>query len=58
MSLPYGVDVVLESGHWGGIALQGSDFGLALSPFALLSMPDMSSNFEGGVMQLHSVSCR
>jgi len=46
---------VLESGPWGGIALSGIDFGLALSPFALSSMPDMFSNFEGGVIDAASL---
>jgi propionate CoA-transferase len=46
---------VLESGPWGGIALSGVDFGLALSPFALTSMPDMFSNFEGGVIDAASL---
>ncbi len=46
---------LLESGPWGGIALSGIDFGLALSPFALSSMPDMFSNFEGGVIDAASL---
>jgi propionate CoA-transferase len=46
---------VLESGPWGGIALSGSDFGLALSPFAVSSIPDMFSNFEGGVIDAASL---
>lgn len=46
---------VLESGPWGGIALPGTDFGLAISPFALSSMPDMFSNFEGGVIDAASL---
>ena len=41
---------ILESGQWGGVALSGNDFGLALSPFALSTMPDMFSNFEGGII--------
>jgi acyl CoA:acetate/3-ketoacid CoA transferase len=41
---------VLESGPWGGLALPGNDFGLAISPFALSTMPDMFSNFEGGII--------
>jgi propionate CoA-transferase len=45
----------LESGPWGGIALSGIDFGLALSPFALSTMPDMFSNFEGGVIDAASL---
>jgi propionate CoA-transferase len=46
---------VLESGPWGGISLSGIDFGLAVSPFALSSMPDMFSNFEGGVIDAASL---
>ncbi len=46
---------VLESGPWGGLALSGLDFGLALSPFAVSSMPDMFSNFEGGVIDAASL---
>jgi len=46
---------VLESGPWGGIALSGVDFGLAFSPFALSTMPDMFSNFEGGVIDAASL---
>ncbi len=46
---------VLESGIWGGIALQGANFGLALSPFAVSQMPDMFSNFEGGVIDAASL---
>jgi len=46
---------VLESGAWGGVALTGIDFGLALSPFALSTMPDMFSNFEGGVIDAASL---
>jgi propionate CoA-transferase len=49
------VITVLESGLWGGIALTGSNFGLAHSPFALSSMPDMFSNFEGGVIDAASL---
>jgi propionate CoA-transferase len=46
---------VLESGPWGGIALSGSDFGLAISPFAVSTMPDMFSNFEGGIIDAASL---
>jgi len=46
---------VLESGPWGGIALSGADFGLAFSPFALSTIPDMFSNFEGGVIDAASL---
>lgn len=46
---------VLESGQWGGIALSGADFGLAISPFALSTIPDMFSNFEGGIIDAASL---
>ncbi len=46
---------VLESGLWGGIALSGADFGLAISPFALSTVPDMFSNFEGGIIDAASL---
>ena len=49
------VVTVLESGLWGGMALTGRDFGLALSPFAISSIPDMFSNFEGGVIDAASL---
>ena len=44
------IQTVLESGLWGGLALSGSDFGLAISPFAMSTIPDMFSNFEGGII--------
>jgi propionate CoA-transferase len=46
---------VIESGPWGGIALPGTDFGLAISPFALSTIPDMFSNFEGGIIDAASL---
>lgn len=46
---------VLESGLWGGIAISGADFGLALNPFALSTIPDMFSNFEGGIIDAASL---
>jgi|SRR5215467_7095485 acyl CoA:acetate/3-ketoacid CoA transferase len=46
---------VLESGPWGGVALSGNDFGLAVSPFALSSIPDVFSNFEGGIIDAASL---
>jgi propionate CoA-transferase len=47
--------IVLESGLWGGFALSGADFGLALNPFALSTVPDMFSNFEGGIIDAASL---
>ena len=46
---------VIESGPWGGIALSGIDFGQAISPFALSTIPDMFSNFEGGIIDVASL---
>jgi propionate CoA-transferase len=46
---------VLESGQWGGMALPGIDFGVAVGPFALSTMPDMFSNFEGGTIDAASL---
>ena len=46
---------VIESGPWGGIALSGNDFGLAISSFALSTIPDMFSNFEGGIIDAASL---
>jgi acyl CoA:acetate/3-ketoacid CoA transferase len=46
---------VLESGQWGGMALAGVDFGVAVGPFALSTMPDMFSNFEGGTIDAASL---
>src|ERR671939_577566 len=46
---------VLASGPWGGLALAGNDFGLAVSPFALSTMPDVFSNFEGGIIDAASL---
>lgn len=46
---------VLESGPWGGLALSGNDFGLAIDPFALSTIPDVFSNFEGGIIDAASL---
>ena len=46
---------ILESGPWGGLALSGNDFGLAISPFALSTIPEMFSNFEGGIIDAASL---
>jgi acyl CoA:acetate/3-ketoacid CoA transferase len=45
----------IESGPWGGIALSGINFGQAISPFALSTIPDMFSNFEGGIIDIASL---
>jgi propionate CoA-transferase len=46
---------VIESGQWGGLAQSGVDFGVAVGPFALSTMPDMFSNFEGGTIDAASL---
>jgi acyl CoA:acetate/3-ketoacid CoA transferase len=46
---------LIESGPWGGVALYGNDFGLAVSSFALSTIPDMFSNFEGGIIDAASL---
>jgi len=46
---------VLESGPWGGLALSGNDFGLAIDPLALSTIPDVFSNFEGGIIDAASL---
>jgi len=46
---------VVESGPWGGIALSGINFGQAISPFAVSTIPDMFSNFEGGIIDIASL---
>lgn len=46
---------LLESGQWGGLALSGNDFGSAISPFALSNIPDVFSNFEGGIIDAASL---
>ncbi len=43
---------VIESGPWGGLALTGINFGLAISPYALTTIPDTFSIFEGGVIDV------
>lgn len=46
---------VIESGPWGGFALTGNDFGISISPFAVSTIPDMFSNFEGGIVDAASL---
>lgn len=45
----------IESGPWGGFALTGNDFGASISPFAMSTIPDMFSNFEGGIVDAASL---
>lgn len=46
---------VVESGPWGGIALTGADFGISMGAFALSTIPDMFSNYEGGIIDTASL---
>lgn len=49
------VYTTIESGPWGGIALLGPDFGASRGPFAILSMPDQFSLYEGGIIDAASL---
>lgn len=43
------ITITVESGPWGGgIALGGDDFGVAISPRAIIPMPDQFIMYEGG----------
>jgi acyl CoA:acetate/3-ketoacid CoA transferase len=46
---------VVESGPWGGVALTGPDFGISMGAFALSTIPDMFSNYEGGIIDTASL---
>lgn len=43
---------VVESGPWGGLALTGPNFGISMGAFALSTIPDMFSNYEGGIIDM------
>jgi len=45
----------VESGPWGGIALMSEDFGVSIGPFAIIPMPDMFTNYEGGIIDAASL---
>lgn len=45
----------IEAGPLGGIALTEADFGVAIGPFAIIQMPDMFANYEGGVIDASSL---
>jgi propionate CoA-transferase len=49
------IHTTIESGPWGGVALLGPDFGAAKGPFAILSMPDQFSLYEGGIIDAASL---
>lgn len=45
----------IESGPWGGLALMEEDFGVSIGPFAIIPMPDMFTNYEGGIIDAASL---
>ena len=47
--------LTVEPGPVGGIALVGADFGVAISPTAIIPMPDMFTNYEGGIIDFASL---
>ncbi len=42
----------VEAGPWGGIPLQGNDFGVSVGPFAIIPLPDQFSLYEGGMIDI------
>ncbi|MFN4046386.1 MAG: CoA-transferase, partial [Acidilobaceae archaeon] len=49
------IHVTVESGPWGGLALLGPDFGAVKGPYAILSMPDQFTIYEGGIVDAASL---
>ncbi|WP_188603233.1 acyl CoA:acetate/3-ketoacid CoA transferase [Vulcanisaeta souniana] len=49
------ITITVESGPWGGIALGGDDFGVAISPRAIIPMPDQFIMYEGGIIDAASL---
>ena len=47
--------LTVEPGPVGGIALVGGDFGVSISPSAIIPMPDMFTNYEGGIIDFASL---
>ncbi len=47
--------ITIESGPWGGIALTGVNFGVSIGPFAIISLPDQFSLYEGGIIDATSL---
>ncbi len=45
----------VESGPWGGIALQGADFGVAISPKAIIPLSEQFTFYEGGIIDAASL---
>ncbi|AFZ69808.1 acyl CoA:acetate/3-ketoacid CoA transferase [Caldisphaera lagunensis DSM 15908] len=47
--------LTVESGTWGGKPLYGADFGASIGPFAILSVPDQFTMYEGGIIDAASL---
>ena len=47
--------LTVESGVWGGKPLYGPDFGVSIGAFAVLSVPDQFTMYEGGVIDAASL---
>lgn len=47
--------LTVESGTWGGKPLYGPDFGVSIGAFAVLSVPDQFTMYEGGVIDAASL---
>lgn len=45
----------VESGPWGGIPLHGSDFGVAISPRAIIPLSEQFVFYEGGIIDAASL---
>ena len=49
------LEVTVESGPWGGLPLLGPDFGVAIGHYAVLSIPDQFTVYEGGIIDAASL---
>jgi len=49
------ITITVESGTWGGRPLYGPDFGVSLGAFAVISVPDQFTMYEGGVIDAASL---
>ncbi|PMP90688.1 MAG: acyl CoA:acetate/3-ketoacid CoA transferase [Caldisphaera sp.] len=47
--------LTVESGIWGGKPLYGADFGASIGPFAVISIPDQFTMYEGGIIDAASL---
>ncbi len=45
----------VESGPWGGLPLYGADFGVAVSPMAIIPLIDQFGIYEGGIIDAASL---